>query len=449
MNKKLSLFLLLCLFSSFLKAQNNLSYIEGQVLSQENHEPLPGALVILGDNLKVGIADESGKFSLAALPGTYDLKVTYLGMLTVVQPVTLPVEKELFIYMLPDSAQLEEVTVMSTGYQNLPAERVTGSFVALDKELLTRRVSSNFLDRIEDVAPGVIANRGPGGGGEQVTIRGRSTLFANAEPLIVVDNFPYDGPLESINPNDIAQITILKDAAAASIWGARAGNGVIVVTTKTGSIKSVPKVSLNASVNLFQETDPYYVPQMNVRDFIDIERELFDNNYYNSQERSSNKPSLSPVVETLIAQRDGKISEVEAEERIARYKTQDLRKDLAQYYFRPRINQQYALSVSGGADHTTYLFSMGYDNNSQEIQGNEDDRWTLQAKNSWRFLNDKLNWSVGAYLTKANDIITTEVPSSTPYASLIDQNGQPSPIFTNLSLRFLESNTRGRSLGLV
>jgi len=126
-----------------------------------------------------------------------------------------------------------DVQVVSTGYQDIPKERATGSFVKIDNELINRRVSTDILSRIDGITSGLIFNTNRRQAND-ISIRGRSTIFANDKPLIVVDNFPYDGDINNINPNDIESINILKDAAAASIWGARSGNGVIVIVTKKG-----------------------------------------------------------------------------------------------------------------------------------------------------------------------------------------------------------------------
>lgn len=439
MSKKLLVLAFLVAWSGILHAQVPIFALSGKVLSKEDQKPLPGALVTLGENKKIGITDESGSFTIEAAEGTYLLRISYMGMTSFQMEISLPAEGELLLELEPDTKTLQEVTVMSTGYQDLPAERVTGSFVAIDRELINRRVSTNLMDRLEDVTPGLIFNRGPQTGKNQISIRGRSTLFANTEPLIVVDNFPYDGPLESINPNDIEQITILKDAAAASIWGARAGNGVIVITTKSGSITSSPQVSFNSNVNIFEEQDLFYVPQMNMGDFVDIQSRLFQSNFYRSQELNPSKAALPQVVETLIAKRDGRITASQADAQLEYYKNQDLRTDLGQYYYRPRVNQQYSLAVSGGGTSNTYQFSLGYDKNLQSVYGNEDDRWTIQAKNSWSFLKNKLQWSVGAYLAKSQSTTGTGVPQNNPYSRLVDESGNPVPIFTNLSSRYLQT----------
>ena len=428
-----------CLTAYLCQAQGQLTSLRGQVFSQDDRLPLSGALVALGDSIQLTITDEKGYFEVKAAPGEYILRVSFLGMVSKALQVTFPNGELMKIELAYDQSELKEVVVMSTGYQSLPAERVTGSFVSLDEKLVFRKVSSNFIDRLEDVSPGVSFNLGPNTGRDQILIRGRSTLFANTAPLIIVDNFPYDGPLESINPNDIEQVTVLKDAAAASIWGARAGNGVIVVTTKSGSQATEPRVSFNSSVNVFEETDPFYVPQMDMGEFVEIEKQLFGSNYYRSQENSRNKNALSPVVEALIAERDGILTSQEAASLISGYKEQDLRRDLAEYYYRPRISQQYALSLNGGSASNTYYFSVGYDRNQQGVTGNKDQRWTIQAKNSWSFAKDKLKWSVGIYLTQSDDTGTTDVPQSFPYTSLADGQGEPLPIYTNLSSRYIGS----------
>lgn len=439
MNKLVLLLTALLCWAHFLSAQGLNAPLRGKVLSKEDNSPLPGALVVLDDTKKIGVTDEDGVFSIDAPQGGYTLRVSYLGMVSLKMELTLPHSQELILLMEPDIQSLQGVTVMSTGYQDLPAERVTGSFVALDRELFNRRVSTNLVDRLEDVTPGLILNRGPNTGRDQISIRGRSTLFANTAPLIIVDNFPYDGPLESINPNDIEQITVLKDAAAASIWGARAGNGVIVVTTRAGVKGSAPRVSFNSNINLFEETDLFYTPQMNMGDFVDIQKRLFETNFYRSQEISPSRPALPQVVETLIAQRDGKISAEEGTRQLDRFKNQDLRSDLLRYYYRPRLNQQYALLVSGGGMANTYLVSLGFDKNRREVEGNEDQRWTLQAKNSWSLLKERLTWTTGIYMTKSKGITGTQVPQDDAYTRLADDSGKPLPIYSSLSQRYIQS----------
>src|SRR5690606_34138284 len=129
-----------------------------------------------------------------------------------------------------DTITIDEVQV-STGYQRIPKERATGSFVQIDNKLLNRRVSTTIAERLDAIAPGLQSDNRAGN--QQLNIRGLSSFSGTGgSPLIVVDNFPYEGDINNINPNDVESVTLLKDAAAASIWGSRAGNGVIVITMK-------------------------------------------------------------------------------------------------------------------------------------------------------------------------------------------------------------------------
>src|SRR5690606_28363663 len=126
-----------------------------------------------------------------------------------------------------------------------------------------RRISTNITDRLEGVTSGLIFNSNiqPGENESPFNIRGRSTLFANTKPLIIVDNFPYEGDINNINPGDVASITVLKDASAASIWGARSGNGVIVITTKSGKAGQPAEIGLTANVTVGDKPNLYYHPQ--------------------------------------------------------------------------------------------------------------------------------------------------------------------------------------------
>ncbi len=124
-----------------------------------------------------------------------------------------------------------------------------------------------------------------------------ATIYANDKPLIVVDGFPIEGDINSINPNDVQNVTILKDAAAASIWGTRAGNGVIVITTKKGKFNQAPTVEIRNQFTMTERPDLYYLPLMSVSDYVDLEQKWFDagryNNYY-STPAHRRKPSLMP-----------------------------------------------------------------------------------------------------------------------------------------------------------
>src|SRR5690606_2411730 len=144
------------------------------------------------------------------------------------------------IMLQPLVRQMEEVLVQ-TGYQSISKERSAGSFQVLGKEQLERSNSANLLNRLENITTGLAFirkdNNGEGDGTPKLRLRGMTTIFGDGSPLIILDNFPFNGSIADINPEAIATVSVLRDASAASIWGARAGNGVIVLTTKKGSQK--------------------------------------------------------------------------------------------------------------------------------------------------------------------------------------------------------------------
>ncbi|MDO9553271.1 SusC/RagA family TonB-linked outer membrane protein [Rhodonellum sp.] len=412
--------------------------LQGTVLSLEDQKIVPGALVRILNSETLVFTDEEGKFNFRLPAGKYTLEISYIGLGTKKLTLVLPISINPEIFLDGTGLSLEEVEVFSTGYQEIPKERATGSFVQLDRELLNRRVSSNIIDRLEDVSSGLILNRARSDG-DPISIRGRSTLFSNARPLVVIDNFPYDGPLESINPNDVESITLLRDAAAASIWGAQAGNGVIVITTKSGSTTGKTNISFNSNISVFQQPNLYYVPQMNMPDFIETERTLFERNFYRTQERSANKPGLSPGVETLIKMRDGLITQEEGEQILERFKTSDIRSDLGRYYYSNAVYKQSALNINGASDRHRYLVSVGYDDNALAVSGNSNNRFTLTLKDAWTSANKKLEMNAAVFMTKANSIEKTNVPQGYPYERLADENGNPQEITRNFSARYKES----------
>ncbi|WP_439490714.1 SusC/RagA family TonB-linked outer membrane protein [Algoriphagus sp.] len=414
------------------------SMLAGRVLDEGNL-PLPGAMVNLVGTEYRTITDAEGIFEVSVPDGEYKLVISYIGMESWEMDISIPLTNPLVIVMIPSELELEAVDIVSTGYQTLPKERATGSFVFLDSQLVQRKVSTTILDRLEDITPGLQFNRGPQAAGDPISIRGRSTLFSNTSPLIIVDNFPYDGPLDNINPNDVASISVLKDAAAASIWGARAGNGVIVITTIKGQQERPLQVSFNSNVTLTEHRDLFYIPQMSIDGFIGIEEGLFSENYYLSRENNINQTKLSPAVETMIALRDGKISPQEAEAEMELHRNSDLRKDIQDNYLQNGINQQYALSLRGGGKHSGYHLSLGYDRIQADVKGNGGNRWTLASGNQWKLLGDRLEAGLTFNLANQNSQTTTTLPAGYAYDRLVDQAGNPLPIASSYSTRYISS----------
>ncbi|NCD69098.1 SusC/RagA family TonB-linked outer membrane protein [Mucilaginibacter agri] len=426
MHKNYLLLLLLCCLFGSGYAQTVLT---GKV--SNGSTPLAGATVSIPGTAYQARSDGNGTFQFRLPSGKYLLKTTYVGYEPLEQVFLMPHSDTLRVNLVSATAELKEV-VVSTGYQTLPKERVTGSFVQVDHTLLNRSVSTDILTRLKDVTPGLSFNTT----GTQISIRGQSTLkSASADPLIVVDGFPFNQPIENINPNDVESISVLKDAAAASIWGAKAGNGVIVITTRKGSYNRSMRVTFNANVNIGERPNLFYQPQMSSSDYIAIERRLFTEGYFTGTENSDFHAPLSPVVELLIASRDGKLSAAEANRQIAALAGNDLRQDETKYLYRNSVSQQYALGLDGGTSTQRYQFSAGFDRNLANQSGNAFNRVTLNGGNTWSMLNHQLEFSASGYLTQTqNQLNNPGIPvwnygnKLYPYAHFTDDAGNAVPI---------------------
>ncbi|WP_454802849.1 SusC/RagA family TonB-linked outer membrane protein [Mucilaginibacter phyllosphaerae] len=435
--------LFLCLMPAFtrLQAQPTREYPLNGIVTDSLGRGVAGATIRIGSFGKGSVTGADGRFHFSLPAGRYNLYASYIGFKPIVTEAVLPMRDSLRLVMRPASGMLQEVTV-STGYQELPKERATGSFVQANRQLLERSVSTDIIDRLKGVVPGLSFNSV----GTRISIRGQSTLFSNAEPLIVVDGFPYNQPIENLNPNDVETVNVLRDAAAASIWGSKAGNGVIVITTKRGRFNQAPTVTLNTNITVGERPDLLGLNRMSSSDYIDIEKRLFSENYFDGTEQADGHLPLSPVVELLIAGRDGTLSAADVNARIDQLRKNDVQKDYLKYLYRPSVNQQYAHSLDGGNAVQRYFFSAGYDRNLDNLRGNGFDRVTLNGSNTWRMLNDKLELSTSLNLTQtATDrnnpgAVTWDQGNAVyPYARLLDDKGQPQAITRDLRQGYVDA----------
>jgi TonB-linked SusC/RagA family outer membrane protein len=365
-----------------------------------------------------------------------------------------PFKDYLIFEMSPENNQLEEVEI-NTGYQKMSKEKVTGSFEVLGKEEIQRSLSSNLLNRLEDMTTSLSFDRrnyninNPTLSDGKLDIRGITSIEGANSPLIVVDNFPYEGKMENINPNDIENVTILKDAAASSIWGAKAGNGVIVITTKKG--KKATKESLNFSSNFSvgYKPDLFRLKQTSSSEFIDMEILLFEKGYYNNQITNKKKPALSPVIELLQLQKEGEISEADAITQIDAYRKIDSRRDYMDYFYRNSVDQRYAINLSGGNNVSNHFVSLGVDDQKPSLRGNSVRRYTFNFSNELH-LGKKLNvQSKINYSNTNNTIFIGGYGAGSPiypYAKLVGDDDEPLAVNYGYRMRFLDQITDDKLL---
>lgn len=420
--KYLSFFLIVV--ASYKTHGQQTTTLSGIVKSAEDGSPLVGATIQIVDSPESTKTDEDGNFAITTSQQKGQLRIQYLGFKVTNVDFTSSQTSPFQINLEPEGRLIDEVEI-STGYQKLSPERTTGSFVQLDEELLNRGFSTNILDRLEGVASGVLFNNGTSNLG--FNVRGRSTIMADANPLIVVDNFPYDGDLSTINPNDVASITILKDAGAASIWGVRAGNGVIVITTKKGNLNQPTSITFTSNATIQDKANLLARPQMSTADMIEVETFLFNRGVFDWYPDVAFQ-SISPVQEILFSLRSELISETEANAAIANLSQYDYRRDQEKYYYRQAIHQQHAVNISGGGERNRYMFSVGYDGNRGQLASESDNRITLNAANTYYMLNNRLEANVGInYAINRNNYAanTADIIPSRIYIPLVDENNQP------------------------
>lgn len=354
------------------------------VVTDPKGKPLAGATVLYRHGSLSVITDASGRFTLPHVAVGDTLLIRHLGHKTARLPVATHQGSIIRVALDVDSNVLQEVEIQ-TGYYAVPQERATGSFTHIDKELLNRSVSTNILDRLEGVTNGLLFDRrnlsGENvDGAPELRVRGLSTIEGNSAPLIVIDNFPYEGDIEHLNPNMVESVTVLRDAAAASIWGARAGNGVIVITTKLGRHHQPAQVSFNTNVTGIEKPDLFYsqrfLPSATV---MDIQGELFARGAYAERDQTY----IPAYVELLIRQRDGQLSDHDFAAEVAMMERADLRKHAMDHLYQRGTKQQYALNAQGGGGGYRYAMAVGYDRNHANVIGNSDDRISLNLRNSF------------------------------------------------------------------
>jgi TonB-linked SusC/RagA family outer membrane protein len=397
----------------------------------EKKEPMAGVTVLVrGEPGVAAVSKENGEFNI------HTRFVDNLLLFSSVnyEPQELQPEegKDVVVLLREKIGELRDVVVVHNGYEDKNRKGSTGASDVVGTELFDRRVSFNILDHIDGITNSVLFNKNIVAGTNQsaITIRGRSTIFANPNPLIVVDNFPYTGDISNINPEDIESVTVLKDAAAASIWGAFSGNGVLVITTKKGRLNQAPKLSFTTSQTIGEKPDLYYQPILSSADYIDIEQFGYRKGAYIGALSPFVHGAVTPAVEIFDQTRKGLISPADSASKINALKGQDVRRDLDRYFYRRSLNSQYALNISGGGPRNQYFLSAGYDQNKSNLDRNLYSRVTLFGNNTYLLLPGKLELSTGLAFSSGKAYLnnTGLINVNYPYARLADVNGDGLPV---------------------
>ena len=405
--------------------------INGKIIN-EQMEPVAGATITLkrpatGINQLSSVisqlsSDAKGEFTMTNVWLTDTLIITAIGYETAIETLDFNSRGLVTIILKRRASMLEEV-VVNTGYQTIPKERATGSFETISNHLLNQQTGISIIDRLQGVSS-IFFDKNPLR--QPLSIRGPSSIMGSREPLVILDNFPYNGDITNINPADVESVTILKDAAAASIWGTKAGNGVIVINTKKGGVSQPLSIEWTSGGTITAKPNLFYLPSITPADFIGVESFLFSKGFRFSDTLGTTRPAFSPVYEILFKQKAGSLTAAQAAAQLDALRGWDVRNDAEKYLYRPSFHQQHAINLKGGSSAVSYYFSAGFDSKTDNLDGTYK-RASLRAENNFR-LSSKLRLSAYLFFTNAwsgsgKPSFERLRPNLYPYTQLAGANG--------------------------
>lgn len=361
MNRRLNTllsFLLMLAFVTVAKAQteSGLRVITGLVL-ETNGEPIPGATIYAPQAAKGAISEVDGSFRIEVPVGEKTLSVSYVGMSTVV--LSLKPDKSYYkVTLYEDVAKLDEVVV--TGYQTISKERATGSFAIMGKDDISKKLDTSLLKRLE----GGVAGLQSRGGGE-LQIRGITSLLGNTKPLIVVDGMPLEGDLSSINPSMIERVTVLKDAAAASIYGARAANGVIVINTVSGSRDGGFSLTYDGVMEMTAKPSYDYLHRLSSAQLVELSEYVMQSQFpgITWSLLSSQRQAYPYFMELFSKRSEGLISDTEYQAERSRLAGYSNTGDIRDALLRTGLMQTHNVSMIKSGKGNRFIASVNYAGN--------------------------------------------------------------------------------------
>jgi len=365
--KRIVILGLLLLLMPGLQAFGQTLTISGTVTDADEGETLPGVSIVVQGTTIGTVTDIDGNYQIEA-PADAILEFSFVGMRTMEVPVDG--RTEINVEMIPDLMALDEVLVVA--YGTARRESFTGVADVIDSESLERREVSNVSRALEGAAPGIQVTSGGGqpGAGISVRLRGFGSMSASNEPLYVVDGAPFTGEINSLNPSDIESITILRDASAAALYGARGANGVVMITTKSGADRP-PEMNFTTRLGFSNRTMPEY-PRLSTDDWMVAQFESW-RNFRHFGGGLSLADANAEAYEDFFAQignynpynmgaDDLFLIDSDNPWMISLNPDAQLmyQEDFQDELFRTAMRQEYDFNVSGGTDISDYYLSLGY-----------------------------------------------------------------------------------------
>ncbi|MBN9385805.1 MAG: SusC/RagA family TonB-linked outer membrane protein [Chitinophagaceae bacterium] len=425
-----------------------------------NNQPLAGATIQVKEQKTSTVTDARGNFQLT-IDQSATIVISYVGYQQ--QEIKINNSQTINITLEATEQVLGNADVVTTGYQVLSKERSAGAYSKPDMlTIATRSSSPNILQRLDGLVPGLVVNNTPNA--QPLLIRGLTSVNSTKSPLIIVDGVELPGnntnpdaltnvlnstnPIANINPQDIADITVLKDASAASIWGAKAANGVIVITTKKGRAGENLKVEYDGYYIFQGRPDRGYIPKLNSQQYITAAKEIFPE--YAPFNTWGSVQSVAPVPPHLQVQYDryrGLISQAQADKSLDSLAGISNSGDISDIFYRRAATTNHTVSISGGTRVYSYYGSLSYTGIQSTIPGEKNNSYKINLRQDINvntrmqlsFITDLTNTvtSGNAIITDLTNTVTSgnvigitygiAVPdvALVPYQRFRDANGNP------------------------
>lgn len=398
--------------------------VRGKIVNTRG-EPVIASVAVKGTATGV-TTNSKGEFEIKDIDENAVLVISGVGIETF--EVKVKGQTQLNLTAKIKIVAVEEIMIVNTGYQTISKERSTGSYGVIEKEQL-EKPSTNISQRLIGMVSGLQAKTLDVNGNPTFEIRGKTSLTANANPLIVVDGFPVQGDFNSINPNDVESVTVLKDAAAASVWGSRSANGVIVITTKKARIASPLKVGFNAFTSIGAKFDLNYVrPLASSAETVEYERLTYnywkiipDPNDVTTVGYNYGKASILMNEASL-----GFITPAQREAGLETLKKLDNRQQIKDYLLANPTSTQYNLSLSGGTERMSNNLSLMHEKNQSNFKETGNKRYIASFRNNseiTKWMGLDLNATYIYNKANNNGVTLANIQAMSPYDMLKNPDG--------------------------
>ncbi len=427
--------------------------ISGQVVD-ENGELLPGASIRVKGTSYGAISNAEGRFNLDVDGKNPVLLISYVGMNDKEYVITSKTPSNLKIVLSGNANLMQEVVV--TGYQKLKRESATGAYQTITSKDMDMRYTGDITSNLEGKVPGLVNyDNGVNSG---IVIRGAGSLNASIHPLVVVDGLPISGSIDTVNPYNVENITVLKDAAAAAIYGARASNGVIVVTTKKAQNERLT-VDVNADLTIHNKYDYSNHNWCDAAELLELEQYNFnyvvnDKTAYRalSGQYAKRGNLMAPITRLMMQHHLGKITDAEYNSTIDKWSKNDYRSEWRDLMTNKEIEQQYNVAIRTKGKYLNSSIIVDYKGDNTMLVNQYSHELALSYRGDldvtkWMNLEFgvNLNNTRGKYYA-GDDWNRKGITDFAPYQSMYNEDGTPATLMAYVALD--EPSLADKSLGL-